>query len=346
MSQSQGQEVLTPAQKFQRKVFVVRIALTQGTQAAVLRSGMPERTVRRWKAQFKRHGIDGLRERSRRPIRSPGRKDQGGALAQALIHVHDREPGLTRVQILARLMSVKSEDQPTMSWLVRTKRRMGLTRKKRQKTQEHTKRYEIPLPGFLQIDTKIVDKDGEPGEKLVQFTAIDECSRVRYLEGNLTKGAQAATAFLRRAVAFYASLGVKVLRAQTDHGTEFTLPENQSTLASYARGDTADALFTQECERLGIKHRLIKIRTPELNGKVERSHRTDGERFYSRFRFATDQALNHALQTVWMPEYNELRPHSSLGGKTPMDFLRQRLQEIADGKFKELQALAEEKKAA
>ena len=69
-----------------------------------------------------------------------------------------------------------------MSWLGRAKKRMGLTRKKRQKTQTHTKRYEIPIPGYLQIDAKIVDKDGEPGEKLIQFTAIDECSRVRYLE--------------------------------------------------------------------------------------------------------------------------------------------------------------------
>lgn len=339
-------EVLSPEQKFQRKLFVVRIARQQGTQAAALRSGVPERSVRRWKAQFKRHGIDGLRERSRKPIRSPGRKDQGGALAQALIDLHDREPGLTRTQIFAKLMSVKGDDAPTMSWLTRAKKRMGLTQKRRQKVKTHTKRYEIPIPGFLQIDAKIVEKDGEPGEKLIQFTAIDECSRVRYLEGSLTKGAAAATAFLRRCVTYYESLGVTVRRIQTDHGTEFTLPENAKTLASYARGDTDEALFTRECERLGLAHRLIRIRTPELNGKVERSHRTDGERFYSRFRFATAPALNHALQTLWMPEYNEQRPHSSLGGRTPMDFLMRRLKEIEAGGFREEERQAEEKIAA
>jgi hypothetical protein len=346
MSQSQSKEILSSKQKFQRKLFVVRIALRQGTQSAALRSGVPERTVRRWKAKFGKNGLEGLREGSRKPHRSPGRKDLGGALAQALINIHDREPGLLRIQILAKLHSVKSEDQATMSWLVRAKKRMGLTRKKRQKIRTHTKRYEIPIPGYLQIDAKIVDKDGEPDQKLIQFTAIDECSRVRYLEGSLTKGAAAAALFLTRCVAFYSSLGVKVLRAQTDHGTEFTLPENANTQTSYVRGDTEDALFTKECQRLGIIHRLIRVRTPELNGKVERSHRTDGERFYSRFRFVNEHTLNHALQHVWMPEYNEQRPHSSLGGMTPMDFLKKRLQEIQDGKFKDYEPKPEERKAA
>jgi hypothetical protein len=346
MSQSK-KEVLSSDRKFQQKIFVVRIALTQGTQTAALRSGVPSRSIGRWKAAFQKRGLDGLRDRSRKPYRSPNKKDVGGALAQALINIYDQEPGLLRIQILAKLLLVKSDDMPTMSWLVRSKKRMGLTRRKKQKTDEHKKRYEIPVPGYLQIDTKIVDRDGgDLGEKLIQFTAIDECSRVRYLEGSLFKSAVCATAFLRRAVAFYASLGVTVIRAQTDHGTEFTLPENEMTLASYARGDTREALFDLECEKLGIKHRLIKIRTPELNGKVERSHRTDNERFYSRFKFTNDYALNHALQTVWMPEYNEIRPHSALGGKAPMDFLKTRLKEISEGKFKDYVPNPEQKKAA
>lgn len=341
-----NKEVLSLEQKFQRKLFVVRIAVSQGTQASVLRSGVPEKTVGRWKAAFKKSGIHGLREKSRKPHQSPGRKDLDGVLTQALIQIHREEPGLLHIQILAKLMGVKSDDTPTMSWLVRTKKRMGLNRKKRPKKNEHRSRYEIPIPGYLQIDTKIVEKDGDPGEKMVQFTAIDECSRVRYLEGSLFKSAFAATGFLRRAVGFYKALGVTVARAQTDHGTEFTLPENEMTLASYARGDTREALFDLECEKLGIEHRLIKVRTPELNGKVERSHRTDNERFYSRFKFTNDYALNHALKNLWMPEYNEQRPHSSLGGLTPMDFLKARLKAIAEGKFQEYQSKSEELKAA
>jgi hypothetical protein len=345
MSQSK-KEVLSREQKFQKKLFVVRIAMTQGTQAAVLRSGVPERTVRRWKSQLQKDGPQGLQEKSRRPKSSPNRKDKDGAMARALVELHAQEPGLLRIQVVAKLLGVDSPDVATLSWLSRTKKRLGLTRRKRQKMRQHTKRYEIPTPGYLQIDTKIVEKSGEKGQKLVQFTAIDECSRVRYLEGSLFKSAACAVGFLRRAVKYFDSLGVQVKRVQTDHGTEFTLPGNEVTLASYARGDTPAAQFTLACERLGIRHRLIQVRTPELNGKVERSHRTDEERFYSRFSFGTDQELHHALQKVWMPEYNEQRPHSSLGGKTPMEFLKIRLQEIADGKFQETTSSADWKNAA
>lgn len=324
--------LLSSDQKFQRRIFVIRIALNQGTQAACLRSGVPARTVRRWKAKFEKFGLAGLREKSKTPKRVANKKDRRGAVEKELVWLCKNEPGLTRIQLLAKLTVYTSNENLSLSWVSRAKKRLGITRKKRQKKNEHTTRYEMPIPGFLQIDTKIIAKDGEEGEKLVQFTAIDECTRVRFLSGKLFKSAKNAQEFLRDAVKFYSGLGVTVLRAQTDHGTEFTLPENEKTIASYARGETDESLFTRTCAELGIRHRLIKVRTPQLNGKVERSHKTDEERFYSRFKFATDVALDHALKTLWMPEYNELRPHSSLGGLTPMDFLRKKLKEIEENK--------------
>lgn len=346
MSQSK-KEVLSPEQKFQKKLFIVRIALTQGTQAAVLRSGTPERTVRRWKAAFLRHGVEGLRECSRAPHHVANKKDRSGVLSHALQKLAKEEPGLLRCQILAKLLGEDSPDVPSASWIARQRRRLGLTRKKRKRSDLHTKRYEMPEPGFLQVDTKVVEKDGEPGQKLVQFTAIDECTRVRYLEGSLFKSAASACEFIRNAVNFYESIGIKVVRVQTDNGTEFTLPGNEATQASYARGDTEEAQFTRECSRLNIKHRLIRARTPQLNGKVERSHRTDEERFYSRFRFNSDMTLHHALQKVWMPEYNEQRPHTALGGLTPMEFLKKRLGAEPNMKKAKLStAPDEEKKAA
>jgi len=65
------------------------------------------------------------------------------------------EPGLLRIQVLAKLMGERSPDRPTLSWIARTKKLLGLTRKNRKKANVHTKRYEIPVPGYLQIDTKI-----------------------------------------------------------------------------------------------------------------------------------------------------------------------------------------------
>ena len=88
-----------------------------------------------------------------------------------------------------------------------------------------------------------------------------------------------------------------------------------------------------------------------MNGKVERSHRIDGERFYSRFKFGNAHALDDALKRVWMPEYNELRPHGALGYLTPMEFLRKRQKEIQNSPLVEdflnkNDATSEELKAA
>ncbi len=325
---SSRKEYLGCEAKYQQRIKVVGIASSQGTQVAAIKSGLSERTIRSWKARFKKQGLEGLRSKSTAPKNVANKKDLNGLYAAALIRLQQTEPGLTHLQIFIALNYEDSKDLATLSWIARAKKRLGLTKKRKTKSNEHKLRYEIPTPGYLQIDTKEVDKDGEPGQRLYQFTAIDECSRVRFLGGSLTKGAMAATHFLEDAVKFFASLGVVIKRAQTDNGTEFTLPRNEATLASYARGETDDAMFTKKCNELGIRHKLIKPRTPQLNGKVERSHRIDNDRFYSRFKFATDHALDHALKNVWMPEYNEQRPHSALNGKTPIEFLNERLQII------------------
>lgn len=325
---SRRQTVCTSEQKFQRRIEVVRVAIKLGPQQALIKFGIPIRTIGSWVARFNEEGPEGLMDKSRAPRRVANKKDQNGALAEALKKLHKEEPGLNRMQIFAKLLTEPSQDLVTLSWLNRATRRLGLAQRRRKKENPHKTRYEIGRPGALQIDTKYVDKEGEKGQYLYQFTAIDETTRIRFLGGSLTKGAQAASKFLRSAVVYFRTLGIEVYRAQTDHGTEFTHPHNEATLEAYLKGDLDEPLFTKTCNELGIQHRKIRPRTPELNGKVERSHRIDNERFYSRFSFASDHALDHALKTVWMPEYNERRPHGSLGGMTPMDFLAKRLAEM------------------
>ena len=343
---SQGKVYLSSEEKFQKRVAIVRAAMIQGTQAAAVRFGIPERTVRSWKARFKKDGVKGLRDQSRAPKKVWTQKDHDGVLTRALVQLHEQEPGLNRMQVLAKLLGEPSQDVPTISWIARTRKKLGLTRKRLAQKESHPRRYEIPIPGALQIDTKYVKNAEKQGGFLFQFTAIDECSRVRFLGGSLTKGAEAARKFLVQTIGFFEGLGVRVWRVQTDHGTEFTLPETERVATSFARGETPEHVFTKECERRGIRHRLIRVATPQLNGKVERSHRIDNERFYSRFEFTNEHALDHALKTLWMPEYNELRPHGSLGYKTPMDFLREKLKSLSTEKTQELQTKYEQKKAA
>jgi transposase InsO family protein len=348
---SQIQSLLSSEQKFQRRVEVVRIARTLGPQQALIKFGIPMRTIGSWISRFNALGVEGLRDQSTAPHFVANKKDRDGLLGAELERIHGTEPGLNRIQIFSKLFLVASNEAPTLSWIARETRRRGLTRQPKKRTNEHKTRYEIETSGALQVDTKFVEKDGEPGQKLYQFTAIDECTRIRFLGGSLTKGAKAAALFLEHAIEFYKGLGIAVYRVQTDRGTEFTVPQNENTLAAYARGETEDSEFTQVCKRNGIRHRLIKPRTPQLNGKVERSHRIDGERFYSRFKFADEHALDDALKRVWMPEYNELRPHGALGYLTPMEFLRRRQKGIENSPLIEdllnkTNAVSEELKAA
>jgi len=72
---------------------------------------------------------------------------------------------------------------------------------------------------------------------------------------------------------------------------------------------------------LGIS---VKPRSPNLNGKVERSHRTDDIEFYQLLTYTDDVDLNKKL-AQWEKFYNFYRPHSSLKGKTPYEILREKL---------------------
>ena len=69
----------------------------------------------------------------------------------------------------------------------------------------------------------------------------------------------------------------------------------------------------------------IKPRSPQLNGKVERSHRSDQEEFYQLLSYVDDQDLNKKLDQ-WEHFYNFSRPHGAHAGKTPYEALREKLQ--------------------
>lgn len=73
-----------------------------------------------------------------------------------------------------------------------------------------------------------------------------------------------------------------------------------------------------------MRHRLIKAGTPQLNGKVERSHLTDKKEFYQLLSYTDDVDLNVKLEQ-WENFYNFSRPHSSFKGKTPYEILKYKL---------------------
>ena len=91
------------------------------------------------------------------------------------------------------------------------------------------------------------------------------------------------------------------------------------------RGYELQAQFHWHLADQGIQHVYIKARTPQLNGKVERSHRTDKQAFCQLLTYTDDVDLHKKL-SEWETFYNYQRPHGALQGKTPYEALREKLQ--------------------
>ena len=87
------------------------------------------------------------------------------------------------------------------------------------------------------------------------------------------------------------------------------------------RGHEFQARFHWHVEDKGIRHIYIKPRSPQLNGKVERSHRTDQEEFYQLLSYTDDVDLNKKLK-AWENYYNFNRPHGVFNGRTPYEALK------------------------
>ncbi|MGW4644571.1 integrase core domain-containing protein [Sphaerisporangium sp. NPDC004334] len=176
------------------------------------------------------------------------------------------------------------------------------------------KRYKKQLPGHrVQIDVKFIEpKAGFTGRKggrnkYYQFTAIDDCTRLRvlriYPQLNQKTAIQFVDYVLQR-------LPFQVQVIQTENGAEF------------------QSAFHWHVLDKGIAHTYIKSRTPRLNGKVERSHRIDAEEFYRMLEgVVIDDAevFNDKLRE-WEGYYNYHRPHGGLGGQTPYERLKQKTQ--------------------
>jgi transposase InsO family protein len=133
--------------------------------------------------------------------------------------------------------------------------------------------------------------------------AIDDCSRVAYLEDDADEQAHTVAGFARRALAFYAGLGVRVERLMTDNGSGYR-----------------SAVFGQVLADAGVTHKRTRPYRPCTNGKAERLNlNLEREWAYAR-GYHDNQARLDDLAT-WLHHYNHHRPHRALGGRSPMQLL-------------------------
>jgi transposase InsO family protein len=268
--------------------------------------GISRQTYYRWYRRFEEQGIEGLKDRSTRPLTSP-RATQSEVVGKILYLRQSYHFGPNKIRMyLQRYHDVDISS----SGIWRILKKLDMNRlpssQRYKRLDKRWQRYEKQQPGHrVQIDVKFVVPLRGARKKYYQFTAIDDCTRLRVLRIYDRLNQKTAIQFVDYVLERLPFL-VQVI--QTDNGAEF-----QSS-------------FHWHVLDKGIGHVYIKPRRPRLNGKVERSHRIDEEEFYRMLDgvLIDDAEVFNDKLREWEDFYNYHRPHGGLEGQTPYERLRQR----------------------
>jgi transposase InsO family protein/transposase-like protein len=299
---------LTPKGREEMVRSVVDGGLTYA--AAACKFNTTPKTVAKWVNRFRAEGVDGLRDRSSRPLSSDGQTSQATCEAIEVL----RRQRYTGKQIAA-------EVGVSPATVCRVLKRRGLNKLSALEPAEPIRRYERENPGeLIHLDIKKLGRIGSVGHRITgrqsgvvnrhhgigwEFVhvCIDDASRVAFVQVMADQRKEGAVVFLEAAVAYYASLGVRVERVMTDNGSCY-----RSTM------------FRAACKRLGLRQIFTKPYTPKTNGKAERFIQTAlREWAYARAYHSSDQ--RSAELVTWLHRYNWHRPHGSLKAKPPISRL-------------------------
>lgn len=163
------------------------------------------------------------------------------------------------------------------------------------------KPYDTPLMLGVkwQMDVKYVPLECYSGNgeraQYYQYTVIDEATRKRFIYAYKDIGQQSTVDFVLRAFKFF---GYRPKIIQTDNGGEFTF-------RNFKTKDGRVHMLYKLCRHFGIEHKLTRPRTPRHNGKVERSHRNDNERFYKFLRFYSFDDLQKQM-AMYLARSNDI----------------------------------------
>jgi len=298
-----------------RRLLVGRV-LEEGwsVAAAAAAAGISERTAYRWLRRWREQGLEGLVDRSSRPLRSPRQLPAVKVRAIAAL----RKLRMTASEI-AEVLSLALS---TVSlWL----KRIGLGKRSRLEPPEPPNRYERRHPGELvHVDIKQLGRISARGaghrmvghrksqvsaqiegvkRGLTRFeylhVMIDDHSRLAYAEVLPTLTARCAIEFLRRGNAWFAERGVRIRAVMSDNGSAYIAHAYRRALA-----------------QLGLRHLRIRPYRPRTNGKAERLIQTLlNEWAYERIYGSS--AERAAALSLYLERYNFRRPHGSLGHQPP-----------------------------
>lgn len=303
--------IITQDVRFRQSV--VKYSYKNGVTAASIQHKVNRRTIYRWRAKYD-GTLKSLANESRRPHSNPR-----AHTAEEIKKIKDykyknKDTGLVVLWVKLR----RAGYTRSVTSLYRMMVKLGIYKKapSKKKVYEPKTYQQMRYPGErVQVDVKYVPSKcltkelKEQGERYYQYTAIDEYTRLRVIWFAKEHSTYESKNFIDVIINKFP---FKIEEIQTDNGFEFTnrLSYNKSTR-------NIKTMFERHLEELGIKHKLIKPYTPRHNGKVERSHRKDQERFYyNKVFYSFEDLVNRSK--YWIKEYNNF-PMRPLGWLSPKE---------------------------
>ena len=263
-------------------------------------------SLMRWNKQY-----DGTKESLLAKSHRPHSQHPNAHTEQELKWIRDyhrRNPDISICELYGKLREDKAYSRHPGS-LYRVFVRLGYRKKAEstKKKSKHNGKYDTPkeLGIKWQMDVKYVPSAcyvGTDGEKFFQYTVIEEASRKRFIFAYKEQSSYSSVDFFRRAILFF---GYAPETIQTDNGSEFNHTQRTSRIHPF------DAF----CSEIHVQHKTIRPRTPWHNGKVERSHRNDQERFYNHLKFYSFEDLQIQMKR-YLYRSNNI-PMSVLGWFSP-----------------------------
>jgi transposase InsO family protein len=269
-------------------------------------ANVSERTVYRWLARY--DSGEPMTDRSSRPISSPNRTP-----VKVEIVIERLRRSRKTSPVIAAILGM------AVSTVCAVLARLGLNRLSRLEPVEPPNRYCRRHPGeLIHLDVKKLGRFSKPGKRIhgqgpgrrsrgagweAVHVAIDDTSRLAYVEILPNETAVTTVGFLQRAVAWFAAHGVTVQEVLTDNGSPYR-----------------SALWAAECASRGIGHLRTKPYRPRTNGKAERFIQTMLREWAYGQSYPSSAARARQLPR-WLRHYNHTRLHGSLGHKPPISVL-------------------------
>ena len=280
--------------------------------------GIARKTFYKWLVRYEESGNDplSLLDTSKRPKNSP--KETQGDIQKLIVRLRKSTlMGPYRLKFFLKKDYGVSISRATIYAILKRK---GLIKKSKKRAKTPIL-YQMPYPGYIQMDIKIIG--GYRPNNCVQYSAIDDATRVKMTKLYRERSNGNSLDFLDYIQKRF-PFGIKSIR--TDNDSVFTNAYTGEP-KTHPLKMPRDHPFTLACKKQGIIHKLNRPACPQQNGKVERSHRTDSEEFYR-----LQKSLNLDFLIKERKKYDEFfnneRPHMGLKGFTPL----QKLQSFPDFK--------------